>query len=369
MQRQEVVRTRVQSLQDMMKDLRLEALALSHHGNVAWLSAGGRVAVGWGSPQGVAWIVVTPGDVLVVTGNNEADRLIVEEFAGLDWRPVIFPWWEGPEKRLRELLPNGGRVGADFPPPGFPGAIDVGPVVAALRAQLDQEQQELARSAGRDVGLVLAAVSREIQPGMTEHEIAGRLTGALVSRGMDVPVCLIGTDERFFHWRHFMPTERRLERYVCLTVCARRSGLIFSATRLVHFGTPAPELSHRLEAVQRIDAALIAATRPGVTAVELFALARSQYAENGYAEEWRNHHQGGLTGYEPREWTIRPDGSQTVRAGQMYAWNPTVPGAKSEDTILVGPAEAEILTDSGDFPYVDVEAGDRVVRRPALLIR
>lgn len=369
MQQCDVVQTRVQRVRDLMKEHRFDALVLSHHGSVAWLSAGGQTAVSWGSPQGVAWVIIKPDDVLVVTGNNEVDRLMAEAFSGLGWRPVSFPWWEGPAGCIQALLGGESRVASDFPLPGRADAVDVTRQIGALRSQLDQAQQELARRAGRTVGAVLAAVSREIQPGMTEYEIAGRLTGALAAEGMDTPVCLVGTDDRFFNWRHFMPTARRLERYACLTVCARRSGLIFAATRLVHFGAPAAALLRRIEAVQRIDAALIAATQPGATAAELFALAQSKYAENGFPEEWRNHHQGGQIGYEPREWVIAPGGAQTVAAGEMYAWNPTVPGAKSEDTILVGPAGVEILTEGGDFPTVDVAVDDLVIRRPALLIR
>ena len=142
-----------------------------------------------------------------------------------------------------------------------------------------------------------------------------------------------------------------------------------AATRLVHFGQPSPDLWRRLSAVQRIDAELIAATRPGITASELFAIARDAYAAAGFPDEWRNHHQGGKIGYAPREWLIRPEGDQVVGVGEAYAWNPTVPGAKSEDTILVGPSGNEIVTDSGDFPYEEVTTSRGKIRRPSFLVR
>ena len=99
------------------------------------------------------------------------------------------------------------------------------------------------------------------------------MVGAMVSRGLDVPTCLVAVDGRVFEWRHFLPTSRRLERYAALSVCARKDGLVLSCTRLVHFGPLPEDLGYRVEAVCRIDAELIAATKPGATAGQLFEVA------------------------------------------------------------------------------------------------
>jgi antitoxin VapB len=361
------VATNLAALRELLGTRKLDALILARHANAAWLAAGGRSYVNTGADRGEGWFVVTPREAILLTNNIEGDRLLAEEFSGLPFRLVTYPWWEGPAAQLQRLIPEGTQVGADAPV--VSGAIDISGAVAELRTTLSAEMQVRARTLGRTVGQAVAGVAREIQVGETEHQIAARLQAALVSRGMDAPVVLVGTDDRLFRWRHFLPTETPLERYAALVVCARQHGLIISCTRLVHFGSPAPELQRRLAAVHQVDAALIAATRPGATAGSLFNLAQTIYAEAGFPDEWQNHHQGGLAGYEPREWTAVPGAMQTVRAGQLYAWNPTVPGAKSEDTILVGPESNEILTDSGDFPYVSVLAGTAVIRRPAILIR
>jgi hypothetical protein len=54
-----------------------------------------------------------------------------------------------------------------------------------------------------------------------------------------------------------------------------------------------------------------------------------------------------------------------------YAWNPTVQGAKSEDTVLVTDDGFEVLTDTGQWPATVVDAYDyeAVLERPDVLVK
>ena len=56
------------------------------------------------------------------------------------------------------------------------------------------------------------------------------------------------------------------------------------------------------------------------------------------------HHQGGLSGWEPREFPAAPDSPQVLEAGHVVAWNPSGDGWKVEDTCVV--------TDGGVRPLV-----------------
>ena len=56
-----------------------------------------------------------------------------------------------------------------------------------------------------------------------------------------------------------------------------------------------------------------------------------------------------------------------VKVGQVYAWNPSITGAKSEDTILIGANGNEILTEIPDWPLLPIEIGGQIVNRPAIL--
>lgn len=359
----------LQTIRDFLHSAGLGCVLLSDHSNVSWLAGGGRGYVSWSVDQGAARVLITPTDVLFLTSNNEAKRLEAEEFAGLPWKVISYPWWDGPAGLLTELLASNGPAGVDSRIPWAPDALVVGAEVARLRVRLNEPAQERARSLGGIVGETMAAVCQQLKKGESEFEIAGRMVGALVTRGLDVPTCLVAVDDRVFEWRHFLPTNRRLERYAALSVCARKDGLVLSCTRLVHFGPLPEDLRHRVEAVCRVDAELIAATKPGATSGQLFEVARRAYAEVGFPDEWRNHHQGGLAGYRGREWFATPGGNEQLVAGQIVAWNPTVPGAKVEDTILVGPDGNEIITESDDYPFLEVLTERGFIRRPAILVR
>lgn len=369
MGRPEEFAANLESLRRFMGSAGLDCLLLSDHVNVAWLVGGGRSFVGWATDQGAGQVVVTPTEMALVTTNIEAPRMAAEEFPDLPWRVVEHPWWESPAPTLGQLIPSGVIVGVDSPVPGLQGAAGVGGELPRLRSRLSMPAQERARRLGRTVGEVMARVCHELEQGESEFQIAGRMVGSMVARGIEVPVCLVAVDERAFRWRHFLPTQRALRSYAMLAACGRKDGLVVSCTRLVHFGAPSAEIVRGWEAVSRIDAEVIAATRPGATSGEIFDLLRGVYAATGFAEEWRNHHQGGLAGYKPREWLAAPDGTERVEVGQIYAWNPSVPGAKSEDTLLVGPEGNEILTDGGDFPYRELHTPRGPVRRPEILVR
>jgi Xaa-Pro dipeptidase len=44
--------------------------------------------------------------------------------------------------------------------------------------------------------------------------------------------------------------------------------------------------------------------------------------------------------------------TETIAAGTAFAWNPTVRGAKSEDTFIAGGHGAAAVTNTADWPVV-----------------
>jgi antitoxin VapB len=112
---------------------------------------------------------------------------------------------------------------------------------------------------------------------------------------------------------------------------------------------------------------MIANTRPGKMMGDVFASGQEAYAKAGYPEEWRWHHQGGSAGYEAREFVAVPGMKEQIAFGQAYAWNPSIRGTKSEDTILVGESGNEILTAIPNWPVLSVEHDGFTIARPAIL--
>ena len=194
-------------------------------------------------------------------------------------------------------LSRGWRLGADSP---HPGAVDLRDAFPRLRMNLLPQEQARMRALGSLCAEAMEQAIRSVRPGMTEHEIAARLGAEALRRGVLPIVNLVGTDGRISAFRHPLPTARVLDEYAMLVLCGRRSGLVCSVTRLIHFGRLPADLRRRAEAVSEVDAAFIAATRPGRRLSQVFQAGLGAYAGVGFPEEWRLHHQGGPAGYEPR---------------------------------------------------------------------
>jgi antitoxin VapB len=155
-----------------------------------------------------------------------------------------------------------------------------------------------------------------------------------------------------------------------LVTCGRRSGLIAAITRLVHFGEPDDTLKERHRAVCDVDAAMILATVPDRPVTDALAAAREAYAANGFPDEWKLHHQGGATGYRPREYLVTPDTTEKVYADQAFGWNPSITGTKSEDTILVGEEGVAFITaPTATWPTLTVERDGTTIERADILVK
>jgi antitoxin VapB len=87
----------------------------------------------------------------------------------------------------------------------------------------------------------------------------------------------------------------------------------------------------------------IEATRPGRTLADAFDDVRRLYAETGFPDEWRRHHQGGITGYASREVIATPYTQVEIEPGMAFAWNPSVTGAKAEETFVLTESGPELV--------------------------
>jgi Xaa-Pro aminopeptidase len=127
----------------------------------------------------------------------------------------------------------------------------------------------------------------------------------------------------------------------------------------VSFGPVPGGVLEKHATVVDVDAAYLAQSRPGISLGQAFSAGEKHFAAGGFYDDWKEHHQGGTTGYAGREVLAQPGADYRLTAGVAVAWNPTVPGAKSEDTFLVLDEGLEQLTRapesvwplaSGDIP-------------------
>jgi Xaa-Pro dipeptidase len=303
--------------------------------DVRWLLCGrGRPVSAGASPYTV---VVDEDRAQVLYQDIEAARVAAEErWEELGYEPVPHPWFE--------------PAPVDLPQP----QSDLSP----LRRSLGPEELDRYRLAGFDAAEAFVEALDALRPELWELSAAGELAGPLVARGFTTPVVLVGGERRAPIYRHPLPTREPLGRFALLAVTAEREGLHVSLTRVVSFGAPPPELERVVRAAAEVDAAVLTASRPGTTLGELFDVLAHAYEEQGFPEEWRRHHQGGLTGYRGREVFAVPGNPTPLPEACAVAWNPSVTGGgKSEDTALVTSAGVEVLTRTPDLPELETAAG------------
>lgn len=327
--------------------------------NVAWYSGGGRTHVVAVQETGVAAVVVSRDGDEVVAPVNEAPRLEAEELGGLDARFRVVGW----DADLDRELPRGERVGSDV---ATDGARDVSAAVATARRSLTEAEVDRYRVLGRDAATALSETLSAVTPDDSEWTAAAHAAQALVARAIDPVVLLVAGETRLPAHRHPLPTAAPLGRLAMVVVCARRDGLIASLTRFVAFGALRPEERDAYERLLHVDVAFNRATVPGARVGDVFAAGAAAYAEHGFdADEWRLHHQGGPTGYEPRDFLATAASDPFVEEAQAFAWNPSVPSLKAEDTVVALTNGPEVLTVDLAWPVATVDG----LPRPLVLER
>jgi antitoxin VapB len=329
---------RYERLGELMERRGVEAVVLRRPANFAWYTGGADSKVDHAAPEGVADLIVRPDSELVLTSTIEGPRMRAEQTPELD--VAEYPWYEDRDAALRAVV-GGAPVGSDV---GLPGTLDLAEDIARLRLTLDADAIESLRRVGHDLSAAMTEAAAAVEPGITEHEAAAALTGACRARGLTATVLLAAADERIARHRHPVPVGAQIERRAMLVASAERGGLYANLTRIVELDEPDPELSRRLRACKEILARMRdEATRPGRTLAEAFSDCRRFYAEAGVADEWRLHHQGGLTGYGSRELIATPRTEQPIEPGQAFAWNPSVTGTKAEETFVLTETGPEVV--------------------------
>jgi Xaa-Pro aminopeptidase len=312
------------------------------------------------------------GKRFVLANRIEMPRLLAEELAGEEFEPVEFPWEE--EKASPAFLPalavtllgKDAALASDVGP--GPGTVTIEAAVARCRYQLTDSEVERFRSLASDAAQAIGNLARKLTPGETEREVARRVTDALAAHNLRAVVNLVAGDERIAKFRHPIPTDRQWEKIIMIVVCAQRGGMIASLTRIVSTGIIPDELRRCTLAAARVNAQLLAATQPNVSGGDLYRLAARAYAEAGFENEERLHHQGGASGYRTRDWIAHPACTERVQVNQAFAWNPSVTGTKVEESCIALADGVEVLTSTSDWPQISVQVEGREYLSPDILV-
>lgn len=366
MDRTQEVGVKVEKVRSWLAASGLSGVVIGSQANFAWITAGGHSHVATSGEAGVGSVVVTADRATVVTPNIEARRLTDEELPTGCFDVIDFPW-HLPEQQneIIDDLTGGGPAAGDLP--GSKRRPAEG--ITELRRILLPSEVDRYRNLAGDAAAIVESACRSAVLRESELETAGRVAELCFAKNILPVVNLVAADERVERYRHPVPTANRVDRTLLVVLSGRRHGLHASVTRTLCFGKPGDEQATRHMASARVDARLILASRPGASLGEAFSAGTDQYAAEGFPDEWMLHHQGGLTGYAGREIKGSPTSDYILQANQVVAWNPSITGAKSEDTVLISDEGFEVLTSTGHWPTLQVKLGDSTLARPDLLIR
>jgi Xaa-Pro aminopeptidase len=331
-------------LRHLLEDQDVDYILIERQENFSWLTSG-RGFIGLASTGACASFLVGKDKAYMLANNIEMDRLRKEqrcESALFCYRQ--FPWYEPWRKSeiIKEIVKNA-RIAEDS-------CLEEKFIM--LRSVLDVAEIASLRETAQETARICEDTCFSISKGIDEYSLAGSLSEAFWKKNLEPITLLIGFDERALQFRHPVPTGKRLENYALIAVCTRRNGLICSVTRLVSLRKDF-ELEKKQKSVGYLDALLQSKTYAGNTLDAIFHTLLEGYAHVGHPDEWKAHHQGGLSGFLAREIKADQNAKHTVRMHEVYAFNPTIKGSKAENTILVTADGNENLTHTGRYPYYE----------------
>ena len=344
-----------------------DAAVIGRRDNFSWFSCGGHNCVVHTSEMGVCFAVITRNKRYLAANTMDGCRIMDEELQGMDFELINLRWYEkSPAQTVTDMF-EGKKVLSDTALPG----MDFKPgVFYKLQYPLTDGEVERYRWLGRKAEEIVKKAADEARPGMNELEIESLLMCEYAKYNIIAPVVIIGSDERIAKYRHCTPSDKKVNKMVMLAPAIQKWGLTVPVTRMVYFGDRLPEdLRKKFEAVCTIEAHTMAKCTPGNKFTDILVMQKKLYAETGYPDEWRNHFQGGITGYVINDPTKYNDPEAVIQDRQTFNWYITVTGVKVEETFLADKSRKEILTSNGLWPVKRFEAGGEAFDLPQIMLK
>jgi len=344
---------------------KLDGVVITTREHFAWVTGGGDNHVTFPTNIGFGAIVITRDKKYLVAHSMDAKRLMEEQIDGQGYEVMEINWFEG-DIRIKAKDLAGRRVGSDTI---LPDCKFIYMDLVDMHYPMTELEVARTRWLAMLTDDIFSALGRAVYPGMTEKDIESKLWNLHTSHNLEVDGIIVGSDDRCFNYRHPIATKKPLEKYLMLHSVARKWGLHCNLTRFVHFG----KLSTKIERVYRcaanVEARTFQSIKPGIKFSEILENQKKWYAEFGFENEWKNHFQGGPTGY------VIADGGRSltnkvVQINQPYEWFITVTGTKTGELSLLTDEGFEIssyLNSSWPGRSVKTNSGEIII--PDILVR
>jgi Metallopeptidase family M24 len=355
MNRLEEISAKLEIMQAVLHETESAGIRLRGTDWFAWATAGASSTVLLAAEIGIAEVLVTPTTAWIITNEIEAQRLKDEQLPqGLEELPYkvyAYPWAENSEPFVREVT-KGGKVLSDRPT--LHEFLLPQSLIQSRRVMMPSELERY-RQVGQAASAAMTGVLTQAQPTWTEYQLAGAGAEALWARGLHPVLTLAAGDRRLPLYRHPLPSGETIGRQAMLVFCARGQGLIVSLTRFVCFGHLSEQERIIHHTIAEIEAIALNYSQIGTPLNAIYHALDTEYKQQGYPNAIREHHQGGTAGYSAREILATPETGDRLRANMIVAWNPSIPGAKIEDTFVVhSDNHLENLSFDSQFPHIEI---------------
>jgi len=299
--------------------------------------------------------------------NNGEPHLVVPNFEAGDFlkkRMVLHKWndKDGPSFALREVsrqLSIEGRWGVEGRVPfmflnpfmkyATPEFVDAEPILQSIRAIKDDTEADILRKSAIILGKSYRNLSNFMKSGITEVELAKRLTADIYANGAELVLPLIQAGERAAD-PHSLPSSKKIRSNepIVIDISSTYGGYYADITRTVAVGRGA-KFERQYESVLHAQKQAIEASKPGVTVGSIDAAARDLLRKDRLAEYFltRTGHGLGLDIHEAPY--IVPDGKEILTPGMVHTIEPGVYirdnlGIRIEDDLLITSNDHRVLT-------------------------
>jgi Xaa-Pro aminopeptidase len=230
------------------------------------------------------------------------------------------------------------------------------------RTVKDEAELALLRHAVAISDQAFDEVSAQIQPGMTEKQVARLIEARMIELGAEGPAfSTIVASGPNAAMPHAIPGDRAIQagEPIVIDMGARYHGYNSDMTRTIVLGEPDARFKEIYNIVLRAHLDSEVAARSGVSGVAVDAAARDVIKAAGYGDNFGHGtgHGIGLEVHEgPRAAAASTD--ESLDAGVVISIEPGIylpgwGGVRIEDLVLLGPDGAEMLTQARKHGYYD----------------